>query len=142
MRKTQTKNSIGKVVLSLGLLLLGEGLFGFGLFWPVMFSLVLVSKRTYWLGFFLGVILAVMTGTALGLASLVIICGLFVFERWRGVLRDNIWLTGLAAVLLGLVSDRILGLSWGWVEGLANFGLTWFLWRLDYFAEEVHLTSR
>lgn len=113
-----------------------------GLFWPVLFSLVLTTKKTYWLGFLLGLILSVMTGTALGLASLIIVCGLFIFQRWRGVLRDNVWLSGLAAVALGLIADRILGLSWSVAEGLTNFGLTWLLWKLDYFADEVHLTSR
>ena len=141
MRKTQTKDTIGKIVLSLALLLIGEGFFGFGLFWPVLFSLVLTTKKTYWLGFFIGLILSVMTGTALGLASLVIVSGLFIFERWRwGVLRDNVWLSGLAAVVFGFIVDRILGLSWGVAEGLINFGLTWLLWKLDYFADGVHLT--
>ncbi len=112
------------------------------LFWPVLFSLVRLTKKTYWLGFGLGLVLSVMTGTALGLASLVIVAGLFIFERWRGRLRDNVWLTGLAAVAFGFIGDKILGLSWGPVEGLTNFGLTWLLVRLDYFADEVHLTSR
>lgn len=142
MRKTQTKNSIGKIILSFILLLLGEGLLGMSLFWPVLFSLVLLTKKTYWLGFLLGLILSVMTGTALGLASLIIVGGLFIFQRWRGVLRDNVWLSGLAAAALGLIADRILGLSWSVLEGLVNFGLTWLLWKLDYFADEVHLTSR
>ena len=142
MRKTQTKNITGRIVLSFVLLFLGEGLFAMSLFWPVLFSLVGLTKKTYWLGFLLGLIFSVMTGTALGLASLVIVGGLFIFERWRGVLGDNVWLTGLAAVAFGFTADRILGLSWGSVEGLTNFGLTWFLMRLGYFADEIHLTSR
>ena len=142
MRKAQTKNITGKIILSFTLLLLGEGLLAMGLFWPVLFSLVLTTKKTYWLGFLLGLIFSVMTGTALGLASLVIVGSLFIFQRWRGWLRYNVWLTGLAVVVAGLVSDRILGLAWGGVEGLANFGLTWLLWKLDYFADEVHLTNR
>src|SRR3989339_621336 len=102
MRKTQTKNTTGKIVLSFILLFLGEGLFAMSLFWPVLFSLVVGSpKKTYWLGFLLGLIFSVMTGTALGLASLVIVAGLFIFERWRGVLGNNVWLTGLAAVAFG-----------------------------------------
>ena len=142
MRKTQTKNITGRIVLSFVLLFLGEGLFAMSLFWPVLFSLVGLTKKTYWLGFLLGLIFSVMTGTALGLASLVIVGGLFIFERWRGVLGDNVWLTGLAAVAFGFTADRILGLSWGPVEGLTNFVLTWFLMRLGYFADEIHLTSR
>ena len=112
------------------------------LFWPVLFSLLGLTKKTYWLGFLLGLVLSLMTGTALGLASLVIVVGLFIFERWRGVLGNNVWLTGLAAVAFGFIGDRILGLSWGLVEGLTNFGLTWLLARLGYFADEVQLTSR
>jgi len=87
-------------------------------------------------------VLSLMTGTALGLASLVIVAGLFIFERWRGWLGDNVWLTGLAAVAFGFIGDRILGLSWSAAEGLINFGLTWLLMRLGYFADEIQLTSR
>ena len=112
------------------------------LFWPVLFSLITMTKKTYWLGFWLGLILSLMTGTALGLASLAIVAGLFIFERWRGWLGDNVWLTGLAVVAFGFIGDRILGLSWSAAEGLINFGLTWLLVRLGYFADEIQLTSR
>ena len=142
MRKTQTKNITGKIVLSFSLLFLGEGLLAMNLFWPVLFSLITMTKKTYWLGFWLGLILSLMTGTALGLASLAIVAGLFIFERWRGWLGDNVWLTGLAVVAFGFIGDRILGLSWSAAEGLINFGLTWLLVRLGYFADEVQLTSR
>src|SRR3989344_1052769 len=124
MRKTQTKNSTGKIVLSFILLFLGEGLFAMSLFWPVLFSLLGLTKKTYWLGFLLGLILSLMTGTALGLASLVIVVCLFIFERRRVFLGHNVWLTGLAAVAVGFIAYKNLGLSWGIVEGMTNFGLT------------------
>ena len=142
MRKTQSKDTIGKVFLCALLLLLGEGLFGISLFWPVILSLIVTTRKTYYLGFVLGLVLSVMTGTYLGLASLLIVGGLFIFERWRGVLGDNVWLTGLVAVLFGLVVDFALGLSWSLIEGIFNFGLTFLIWKLGYFADEVHLTGR
>lgn len=142
MRKTQSKDTIGKVILCSLLLLLGEGLFGLSLFWPVILVLVVTTRRTYFFGLLLGLALSVMTGTTLGLASLLIVGGLFVFERWRGALRDNVWLTGLVAVLFAGSVDLILGLSWSLLDGLLNFGLTYLIWKLGYFADEVHLTGR
>lgn len=140
MTKTHFKDIIGKVGLCFLLLLLGEGLFGFGLFWPVLLALVIRTRQTYYWGFLLGLVLSLMTATSLGLASLVISGGLFIFERWRGVLRDNIWLMGLVAATFGFAGDKILGLPWSLFEGVTVLGLTYLIWRFDYFADEVALS--
>lgn len=140
MRKTHFKDTIGKVGLCFGLLLLGEGLFGFGLFWPVLLALIVATRQTYYWGFLLGLLLSVMSATPLGLASLIITGGLFIFERCRYFWRDNVWLTGLAAVMFGLAGDKILGLSWSLFEGFLVLGLTYVIWRFDYFSDEVALS--
>lgn len=121
MKKTQTKDTTAKIILSLGLLFLGEGLFSFGLYWPVIMSLGLVSKRGYWYGFVFGILVSAVTHSPLGLASLLIVMALFLFGRLRERVRANVWLIGLMAVLFNLVADKVMGLSWSLLEGGAVF---------------------
>ncbi len=142
MKKTQTKDTTGKIILSLLLLFLGEGLFSFNLYWPVLFSLVYISKKTYWYGFFFGILVSVVSLTPLGLMSLLIVAGLFIFGRIREQVRSNFLLIALAAVIFNLVSDKLSGLSWSVSEGLANFVLTWLLFKLDFFNDDLHLANR
>lgn len=142
MKKTQTKDTIAKMILSLVLLFLGEGLFSFGLYWPVIMSLGLVSKRGYWYGFIFGILASAVTRTPLGLASLLIVMGLFLFGRLRERFRDNVGLVGLVVVVFGLVTDKVMGLSWSVLEGGAVFLVTLLLFRLDFFSDDLHLSNR
>lgn len=121
MKRTQTKDTTAKIILSLALLFLGEGLFSFGLYWPVIMSLGLVSKRGYWYGFVFGILVSAVTRSPLGLASLLIVMALFIFGRLRERVRANVWLIGLMAVLFNLVADKAMGLSWSLFEGGAVF---------------------
>lgn len=121
MKKTLTKDTTAKIILSLVLLFLGEGLFSFGLYWPVILSLGLVSKRGYWYGFIFGILVSAVTRSTLGFASLLLVMGMFLFGRLRERIRANVWLTSLVAVLFNLVADKLMGLSWTVFEGGAVF---------------------
>lgn len=140
MSKTHLKDTTGKIVLGGLALLLGETLLGYGLFWPFLLALMLKTRRTYLVGFMAGLMLSVMTATALGLASLVIVACLFIFERGVGWLLGNVWSMGLVAVVFGLGLDLVLGLPWSALEGLTVALVTMLLWKLGYFADEVHLS--
>ncbi len=140
MKNAQTKNTIAKHGLCLILFLFGESLLSWGLYWPVLISLLIESRSAYYLGFGVGLLLSLMTGTRLGLASGLIVVALLIFEIGMGKLRANVWLTGSAAVLFDLATDHILGLSWSFGEGTAVLALTWVFWKLGYFADEVHLS--
>ena len=142
MRKTHYKDTIGKIIISLVLLFVGEGLFNFGLYWPILLSLVLVTRRTYFYALVFGLLLSSVTSTDLGLASLLLVVGLFIFERLRVGLGNNMWLTGLLVFGYSFLTDLILGLSWGVVEGVVNLSLFLLLWRLDFFGDEIHLQGR
>ncbi len=142
MKKTQTKDTTGKIILSLVLLFLGEGLLSYGLYWPAILSLGFNSKKAYWFAFLFGILVSAVTKTTLGLASLLIVVALFLFGRFREQVRSNIWLVGLMGVGLNFVSDKILGLSWTVFEGVAVFLLTVFLSRLDFFNDDLHLSNR
>lgn len=84
-------------------------------------SLGLVSKRGYWYGFIFGILMSAVTRSPLGLASLLIVLGLFLFGRLRERVRANVWLIGLMAVMFNLVADKLMGLSWSVFEGGAVF---------------------
>lgn len=142
MKKTQTKDTIAKMILSLVLLFLGEGLFSFGLYWPVIMSLGLASKRGYWYGFVFGILASAVTRTPLGLASLLIVVDLFLFGRLREQVRENVGLVGLVAVVFSLVADKAMGLSWSVLEGGVVFLVTFLLFRLDFFSDDLHLSNR
>lgn len=142
MKKTHFKDTIGKIVLSLLLLFLGETIFNYGLYWPLLFSLVMITRRTYYFAFLLGTLVSSLTSSSLGLASLTLVAGLFIFERlWRG-LGGRMWLTGLVVFGFSFLTDRILGLSWSVFEGVVNVALVVLLWKLEFFSDEIHLSHR
>lgn len=140
MSKTHLKDTTGKIILGGLALLLGETLLGYGLFWPFLLALMLKTKRTYLIGFVAGLMLSVMTATSLGLASLVIVVCLFIFDRGGGWFLGNVWLMGLTAAVFGLGLDLVLGLPWNALEGLVVALVTMLLWKLGFFADEVHLS--
>ncbi len=142
MKKTHFKDTIGKMILCLVLLFVGESLFSFGLYWPVILGLVLVTRRAYFFALFFGLIVSSVTATSLGLASLFLVVGLFIFERLGIWLGNNMWLTGLLVVGFSFLTDLVLGLSWGVTEGAANLILLLLLWKLDFFGDEIHLNGR
>jgi|CXWL01.1.fsa_nt_gi hypothetical protein len=142
MKKTHFKDTIGKIVLSLLLLFLGEGLFNYGLYWPVLFSLVIITRKTYYFTFIFGILVSSLTSSSLGLASLTLVAGLFVFERLWSSLGGRLWLVVLVAFGLSFLTDRILGLSWIVFEGMVNIALVVLLWKLEFFSDEIHLSHR
>jgi len=141
MKKSQSKDTTEKIILSLVLLFLGEGLFGFGLYWPVLLSLGLSSKNSYWYGLVFGVLVSAVTKTSLGWASLIIVLALFIFDRVREKIRANIILVFIIVCVLNLVTDKILGQSWGIFELLANGLVTMILFRLEFFNDDLHLSN-
>lgn len=117
-------------------------MFNYGWYWPVILSLGFTSKKSYWFGFFIGILVSAVTKTNLGLASLLIVAALFIFDRLREQMRSNTWLVGLAAVIFGLVADKLMGTNWSFFEGVTVFLLSRLLYRLDFFNDDLHLSSR
>ena len=91
--------------------LLGEGILGWGLYWPIL----LVLDRwdgVFWLAALVGIFIAVLNGQMVGLPSLLIIVFLGLLALVPAGLRDNVVVFALVSVILNLVTDKILGLSW------------------------------
>ena len=122
MPKTQNKNNIAWAILSLTCLLLGEGLFSVGIY------LVPLLKIAYkdW-GFFvalgIGVLASLVTGSQVGLISLLLIIYILLVRFLNGIFRDNLLILGLLAVLFNFVIDRASGSLWNVWEGVLVFSL-------------------
>jgi len=113
----QDKNTIKVILAVVVSVILGEGVLGWGIYWPIL--LVLVDwGGIYWLGLGLGILISVLTVMNLGLPSLfiVILLGLvsFLLKLRKGL---EWWLIVISLIANGLF-DRIFGLTWSVVEML------------------------
>lgn len=102
------KNIIYKLIGVVTLLLVGEGVFGWALYWPAMWFL-LDWKFVYWLAFGLGFLLTGITGLAIGWSSLLLVVGVWILSFFTGLVGKNNWfdvlvVTGVAG-LVNLVAD-------------------------------------
>jgi hypothetical protein len=123
MPKTQNKNIIGWTILSLVFLLLGEGLFSLGIY---LIPLLKISSKdwSFFVALGLGVLASLMTGTSVGLISLLLIIYVMAARGLIGVFRDNLLVLGLLVVAANLVIDKVAGSSWSIGESIVCFGMT------------------
>lgn len=123
MPKTQNKNIIGWTILSLVFLLLGEGLFSLGIY---LIPLLKISNKdwSFFVALGLGVLASLMTGTSVGLISLLLIIYVMAARGLIGVFRDNLLVLGLLVVAANLVIDKVAGSSWSIGESIVCFGMT------------------
>ena len=126
----QSKNTTKTVLTLLIMVLLGEGVLGWGLFWPFLLTL-LNWNGVYWLAFGVGILISVLRGLSIGLPSLfilVVIGGLSIIMSTR---KEMGWVMVLLGVVCSVVFDMAFGLSWSLWETLAVLlsgllALSWF----------------
>lgn len=122
MPKTQNKNNIAWAVLSLVFLLLGEGIFSLGIF---LVPLLKVSYKDW--SFFvvlgIGLLASLMTGSTLGMISLLLIIYISLVRILSSFFRDNLLVLGLLAVLFNFVIDKVAGSWWNFSESVLIFTL-------------------
>jgi len=112
------------------MVLLGEGVLGWGLFWPFLLTL-LNWNGVYWLAFGVGILISVLRGLSIGLPSLfilVVIGGLSIIMSTR---KEMGWVMVLLGVVCSVVFDMAFGLSWSLWETLVVLlsgllALSWF----------------
>lgn len=126
----QSKNTTKLVLTVVFMVLFGEGILGWGIFWPFLLTLLNWSG-VYWLAFSVGILVSVLKGLSVGLPSLfilVVVGGLSLLFNARKEM-------GLAIVLLGIVCsivfDFVFGLGWSVWEVLAV--VLSGLWALSWF---------
>jgi hypothetical protein len=111
----QSKNTTKTVLTLLIMVLLGEGVFGWGVLWQFLLTLLNWSG-VYWLAFVVGVLISVLRGLSIGLPSLFIL----VVVGGLSLVMSNRKETGWAIVILGVVSSIVFDIA---------FGLSWSLWE-------------
>jgi len=107
----QSKNTTKTVLTLLVTVLLGEGVFGWGLYWP--FLLILLNwSGVYWLAFGIGVLVSVLRGLSVGLPSLFILVVVGGLSLVFNAKKEMGWAIVLIGVLSSIVFDIVFGLGW------------------------------
>lgn len=113
----QSKNTTKTVLTLLVMVLLGEGVFGWGLYWPFLLTL-LNWGGVYWLAFGVGVLVSVLRGLSVGLPSLFILVIVGGLSLVMSAKKEMGWVMVLLGVLCSVVFDIVFGLGWS-VWGVA-----------------------
>jgi hypothetical protein len=108
----QTKNTIKQSLFLILALFIGEGVFGFGLFWPLL--LIMKDKKwIYWVAFFSGVFLSIIYSQDIGLMSLYLVTVITLTALFMGGARGfGKWVI-LVSVLVSSLFDFCFGLPFG-----------------------------
>ena len=114
----QSKNTIKTVLTLLVMVVFGEGVFGWGVFWP--FLLILLDwSGVYWLSFVIGVLISVLRGMSAGLPSLFILFIVGGLSFLMSTRKETGWMIVLLGVMCSVVFDIVFGLDWSVWELLA-----------------------
>jgi len=126
----QSKNTIKSVLTVLILTILGEGILGWGVYWP--FLLMLLNwGGVYWLALGVGILVSVLRGVSVGLPSLfilVVVGGLSLVMNAR---KEIGWVMVIISVLANVAFDVVFGFSWSIWEVIAVIisgvvAISWF----------------
>lgn len=113
----QSKNTTKTVLTLLVMVLLGEGVFGWGLYWP--FLLILLNwGGVYWLAFGVGVLVSVLRGLSVGLPSLFILVVIGGLSLVMSTKKEISWAIIFIGIVCNIVFDIVFGLGWS-VWGVA-----------------------
>ena len=126
----QSKNTTKTVLTLLIMVLLGEGVLGWGLFWPFLLTLLNWSG-VYWLAFVVGIFISVLRGLSIGLPSLFILVVVGGLSFLMSTRKEMGWAIVLLGVVSSIVFDIAFGLNWSFWEVSAVFvsgllALSWF----------------
>jgi len=122
MKRKGTENNIAILIVGVVLMLVGEGVFKWG-GWLVVLLMVSGWEGAFWYAVILGVVLAGMNGTGLGWTSLVLLGVSLVFRLMKEIVEESRLMTVLILGGVGWLVDKLLGMSWSWVEILMSGGL-------------------
>lgn len=126
----QSKNTIKTILIVLLTVVLGEGVLGWGIFWPFLLAL-LGWNGVYWLALFVGILVSVLRGMSVGLPSLFILAVVGGLSLVLSTRKEMGWVLVVISVLAGVIFDTVFGLGWSvWeVIAIVIFGflsLSWF----------------
>ena len=125
-----SKNTIKTVLTVLLMTVIGEGVLGWGVFWPFLLTL-LNWGGVYWLAFAVGILISVFRGLSIGLPSLfllVVVGGLSLVLSAR---REIGWVLIAIGVIANVVFDLVFGFGFSLFEMMAVLAagilaMSWF----------------
>ena len=118
MADKQTKNTIKTVSTVLLLIVFGEGVLGWGLYWPFLLTM-LDWGGVYWLSLGVGMLVSVLRGLSIGLPSLFILAVVGLLSLVMNAKKEIGWAIVVIGVVSSIVTDVIFGLGWSVWEVLA-----------------------
>jgi len=126
----QSKNTTKTVLTLLVMVLLGEGVLGWGIFWPFLLTLLNWSG-VYWLALGVGILISVLRGLSVGLPSLFILVVIGGLSLVMSARKEMGWVIIFLGIVCSLVFDIVFGLKWSVWELLAVaaaglLALSWF----------------
>ncbi len=115
MLENQVKNNIKLVLTALILTVIGEGVFGLGLYWPVL-VLMLDWDRVYWLAFVIGIFVSVFAGIPVGFPSLLLVVITGIFSLVLDGRRTHPAIVVISILVANIIFDKLLGFNSGLIE--------------------------
>ena len=130
MSDRQSKNTIKIILAVLLSVIFGEGVMGWGLYWPFLLML-LDWKGVYWLAFFTGIFVSVFRGISVGLPSVFLLLVVGMMSILMSSKREMGLVILVVAVIANFVFDRVFGFGSSIWETIAVIvfgfvGMRWF----------------
>lgn len=107
----QDKNTIKAVIATIAAVIVGEGILGWGLYWPFLF-LLLDWSYVFWLGLLVGILVSAFNGFSIGWTSLAIVIMLGVASVFSETRKSASIRLVIMSLLANFVFDLIFGLRW------------------------------
>jgi hypothetical protein len=126
----QSKNTTKRVLTLLAMVLLGEGVLGWGVYWPFLLTL-LNWRGVYWLALGVGILVSVLRGLSVGLPSLFILVVVGGLSLVISAKKEMGWAIVIISMVCSVVFDLVFGLGISAWEVMAVFvsgllALSWF----------------
>lgn len=122
----QKKNTIKTILFFLLALILGEGVMGYGLFWPFLFALDL-DGFVYYIGLFVGVFFSIYYSQVLGLMSLYILVVLFLWRTFFESDKVGVFWLVCYSVFVNLIFDFLFGFGFSFFEQVLLVAVCFFV---------------
>ena len=109
MIKNQVKNIIKMSLWVTLVTLLGEGVLGVSAYWPFLVLLINWSG-VFWTALVVGILVSVLNGLSIGLASLLIVLSVGIIMLVLGEGQASLWVQLSLITILLVVVNKILGI--------------------------------
>lgn len=138
MGETRNKNNIVIWLLVIGSILVGEMVFGIGLYLPILLALG-TKKSVYWQGLVVAILLGIGKGVSIGMMGLLIWLAIFIYSFVVNRVRPPWWGLVIYIVSVGWIIDSILGFGYNIFESIVVVVLVWWFHSLGLLKEELRV---